>query len=700
MHTDPHRSPHTALRQIETHRKAGRLWAYEADIEDCFGSVRPALLSKEIHRVCGDARLDTLILRYVRVGVMQRGAKNKGAFGLPQGSPLSPLLANIYLHPFDQMLVDAGLALVRYADDFIILAESERKAEQAGDQAEEALRQRGMRPNPDKTRIVALHDGISFLGFSIDHRGERPSPKAIQGLQVRLQEMQAESRKGDPIERIANYKTIIQGWRNYFRSFGSFAPAQCEMAIAAAESAIEKGEQEEAQRFLTPFSTDPNPPIQERLLALRQQCGLPAHPSNPETQNTTPTNTSISLTSSAPPHLGEESFLKEAIGALRRFRQEQEQARKTAQAKEQNPTKESSATTKIKQLRHKIHLDPNHVPLYQELAEVYAQSGLYMLAESILKQANERNSHHKTHSFSPTAKPQGEHVGSPQHHVASPQHSLPSTSKPPIPKQTASSPKQPTHQLSPGEKGTTNERLAPDELPKTNVSQALPTTTSVSLPETSLDRYLELYRSREGILAQAHIQGNGKLHYQAVSRHLNEQTLREHLDGKVTYAIFPIDEKGESQIGGLDVDLTQRILRAHMDDPQAMQARLEEAKSWSLQLTHILRTMGVQPLLEESGFKGYHIWFFLEKPMRAKRIRSFLRMLLNQAPEPPAGVVAELIPDRDHLNKHDTGHSIKLPLGIHPGSGKRAFFLSPETGILVETKQALQTVQTTPPQTT
>lgn len=182
----PGRSTHTALAQLEEHQKEGLTWVYEADIEDCFGTVQPDLLAEEIDQVCGDKRMRRLILRMLQSGVLEYGLLRREYLGLPQGAPLSPLLANVYLHPFDKEVTERGHRLVRYADNFILLAKDEAEADAAGANAERALQRRKLRINLEQTRIKPLSEGLAFLGFVIDEEGRRPHPKAHEALEKRL----------------------------------------------------------------------------------------------------------------------------------------------------------------------------------------------------------------------------------------------------------------------------------------------------------------------------------------------------------------------------------------------------------------------------------------------------------------------------------------------------------------------------------
>ena len=118
-----------------------------------------------------------LIRAWLRVGILDRGIVKIPVSGTPQGSPLSPLLANIALHVLDERwgAECAGIGvLVRYCDDFVILCSSQSRAEEARRRVEVILSTLGLRLHPDKTRIGCLaqgQDGFVFLGFS--HRKVR-----------------------------------------------------------------------------------------------------------------------------------------------------------------------------------------------------------------------------------------------------------------------------------------------------------------------------------------------------------------------------------------------------------------------------------------------------------------------------------------------------------------------------------------------
>jgi len=155
------------------------------------------------------------------------------------GAVLSPLLANIYLHAFDQALTDSGVGeLVRYADDGVVLCRSKWQAEAALALVEETFAALGLQAHPVKTRIVDLtegRDGFDFLGWHFRprvsgrllERGIRryylhrwPSQRAMKAVRAKIRDRTGCHRLGvrDILEIIAELNPILRGWRNYCRT--------------------------------------------------------------------------------------------------------------------------------------------------------------------------------------------------------------------------------------------------------------------------------------------------------------------------------------------------------------------------------------------------------------------------------------------------------------------------------------------------
>jgi CRISPR-associated endonuclease Cas1/group II intron reverse transcriptase/maturase len=159
------RSRFDARDRIQTLVRQGYCWFYEADIEDFFDHVPHDLLEAKLKSLLIDEPAVGLIMRWVRAPVEFEGQTIERPCGLPQGAPISPLLANLMLGDLDADLEALEMKLIRFADDFVILCKSREKAEQAAERVCRSLAEMGMEINPDKTRIGSVDRGFRFLGF-------------------------------------------------------------------------------------------------------------------------------------------------------------------------------------------------------------------------------------------------------------------------------------------------------------------------------------------------------------------------------------------------------------------------------------------------------------------------------------------------------------------------------------------------------
>ena len=159
------RSIQDAVSLVAEHRDAGRRWVVDGDIKDCFERIDHGLLMKMVTGDIRDPRLLRLIERWLTARVFNEIRQQKKEIGTFQGGVISPLLANVYLHGFDVELTRAGLALVRYADDWIILNAKKVEAEESLEKAAGALEKLKLLVNPSKTRITHFDEGFSFLGM-------------------------------------------------------------------------------------------------------------------------------------------------------------------------------------------------------------------------------------------------------------------------------------------------------------------------------------------------------------------------------------------------------------------------------------------------------------------------------------------------------------------------------------------------------
>jgi len=160
----PGRSVDQAVQRILTLRDRGYHWVLDADIQRYFDEIPHDKLLECLRKYVQDERVLTLVHQWLTVEVQDHGERVRLDRGVPQGSPLSPLLANLYLDRFDEAHIERGHKLVRFADDFVILCKNRPKAEAALALSEAVLQELQLSLHPRKTRITNFDQGFRYLG--------------------------------------------------------------------------------------------------------------------------------------------------------------------------------------------------------------------------------------------------------------------------------------------------------------------------------------------------------------------------------------------------------------------------------------------------------------------------------------------------------------------------------------------------------
>lgn len=219
----PNRSAQQAIGKVKEYAEQGYTQAVLVDLSKYFDTLSHELLMNIIRRNVHDKRVIELIKRYLKAGVMENGLRVKTEEGTPQGGPLSPLLANIYLNEFDQEMSRRGVPVVRYADDIVVLAKSVKAAERLLKSTRRYLEGKlKLRMNTDKSKVVSVYAkrNFKFLGFALGKGKDgvyiRVHAKSLKKAKQKLKELTSRSQGRNVRTVMKNVEVYIRGWLGYF----------------------------------------------------------------------------------------------------------------------------------------------------------------------------------------------------------------------------------------------------------------------------------------------------------------------------------------------------------------------------------------------------------------------------------------------------------------------------------------------------
>lgn len=218
----PNRGAHDAMKEVLNDLNSGYDWVIDLDIEKYFDTVNHDKLISILREKVNDKRTLHLIRSFLKAGVMENGFVSPSELGVPQGGPLSPILANIYLDKFDKELETRGLHFVRYADDCDIFVKSEMAANRVMKSVTSWLeRKLFLKVSQTKTKVVRPSDS-EFLGFTYWKTKDMWHCKPSDDRKERLiAKTKAVLKRKEAVSRplavtFTKLNQIIRGWVNYF----------------------------------------------------------------------------------------------------------------------------------------------------------------------------------------------------------------------------------------------------------------------------------------------------------------------------------------------------------------------------------------------------------------------------------------------------------------------------------------------------
>jgi len=225
----PERGCRGALREVWDLMGSGHLAVVDADIRGFFDAIPKARLMERVCERVSDGRVLDLVEGYLDQGVMEGAVYWEPETGTPQGAVISPLLAKIYLNPFDWTMDGHGVRIVRYADDFVLLCRSMAEAERALELASAWMTANGLELHPGKTRLVdmtAEGADFTFLGYRFKRHTNRQgrnrilklvSTKSRQKLRATLRAHTPRCSGHGMPEIVRQVSQTLRGWYGYFK---------------------------------------------------------------------------------------------------------------------------------------------------------------------------------------------------------------------------------------------------------------------------------------------------------------------------------------------------------------------------------------------------------------------------------------------------------------------------------------------------
>jgi RNA-directed DNA polymerase len=209
-----------ALRRVDELLKGGSHWVVDADLKAYFDTIPQERLMDRIREKIADGRVLKLLEQMLQAGVMDSA---KGwqptEQGTPQGAVISPLLSNIYLDGLDWQMAKGGFEMVRYADDFIVLCNSQEQAQEALEQIRRWVDENGLTLHPIKTRLVDASQagGFDFLGYHFERGMKWPRKKSMSKLKDTIREKTRRT-DGRSLRVICeDLNRTLRGWFEYFK---------------------------------------------------------------------------------------------------------------------------------------------------------------------------------------------------------------------------------------------------------------------------------------------------------------------------------------------------------------------------------------------------------------------------------------------------------------------------------------------------
>jgi len=190
-----------------------------------------------------------------------------------------------------------------------------------------------------------------------------------------------------------------------------------------------------------------------------------------------------------------------------------------------------------------------------------------------------------------------------------------------------------------------------------------------------IERFLELFSGREGVYARQWVNNTGKWGYSPVKDSLTEREVKAHLAGELTLGLYLTRADNTVKLMIIDIDVNKSVMARYTQDRETRATLISKIQREARKISSLTDELGIPVYIEDSGYKGRHIWLFFAEPVASSEARNLAKAIVKRVGEPSEGIHHEIFPKQDRVAKDALGCLIKLPLGIHRGTGRRSLFV-------------------------
>ena len=216
----PGRGCKDALREVDRLLKEGYTQVVDADLQSYFDTIPHGPLMAQVQEHVSDGRLLALIEAFLHQDIVKGVQRWTPTGGTPQGAVISPLLANIYLHPLDAWMRERGYRMVRYADDFVVLCQSAEQARAGLAEVQTWVQAKALSLNPDQTQVGDCREegqGFDFLGYRFEAGQRRVRRQSLTAIRDRIRARTGRTRGDSLAVIIAELNPLLRGRYGYFQ---------------------------------------------------------------------------------------------------------------------------------------------------------------------------------------------------------------------------------------------------------------------------------------------------------------------------------------------------------------------------------------------------------------------------------------------------------------------------------------------------